>query len=170
MNLNFWKYSTPVMLCKSPHPIFALIAQVGDVCKTSPVRLESKELTDTWRRSRMRGVEELYNREVCPERGLRDILNIDFETTFANRHRSGVYFLISSSLMSKTSSLLAGIPGRALLPYARCAGMFNLRSPPTCMPATPISQPLITSPTPSLKENGFPFLLAVELSALGNGA
>ena len=73
-------------------------------------------------------------------------------------------YLISSNLMSKTRVLLAGMLGKLLLPYARFAGMVSLRSPPTDMPATPISQPLMTSPAPSLNENGFPFVFArVEL-------
>lgn len=62
--------------------------------------------------------------------------------------------------MSKISSELAGMPGSALEPYASFAGIERRRSLPACMPATPMSQPLITSPTPSLKEKGFPFLLA----------
>ena len=47
-----------------------------------------------------------------------------------------------------------------LLPYARLAGTVIRRSPPTDMPATPMSQPLMTSPPPSLKLNGLPFLFA----------
>jgi hypothetical protein len=55
----------------------------------------------------------------------------------------------------------AGIPGMPLLPYARLAGIVIRRSPPTDIPATPISQPLMTSPAPSLKLNGLPFLFAI---------
>src|SRR5436190_3106886 len=44
--------------------------------------------------------------------------------------------------------------------------MMTLRSPPTAMPGIPMSQPLITSPLPSLKEKGFPFLLATRLLAI----
>lgn len=40
--------------------------------------------------------------------------------------------------------------------------MVILRSPPTDMPAIPISQPLMTSPDPSLNVNGLPDLLAVK--------
>ena len=55
----------------------------------------------------------------------------------------------------------AGMPGFAVPPYARAAGTVKRRSPPTDMPATPMSQPLMTSPEPSLKVNGLPFLFAV---------
>ena len=65
-------------------------------------------------------------------------------------------------LMSNTSVELAGILGSALLPYARWAGMVIRRSPPTVMPSTPMSQPLITSPLPRVKRNGGPFLLATD--------
>jgi hypothetical protein len=44
--------------------------------------------------------------------------------------------------------------------------MVNRRSPPTAMPITPISQPLITSPAPSLKPKGLPFLFAIEVRIL----
>ena len=64
--------------------------------------------------------------------------------------------------MSKVSCELAGIPGMDLLPYARFAGTTIRRSPPTDMPATPMSQPLMTSPVPSLKLNGLPFLFAMK--------
>jgi hypothetical protein len=65
-------------------------------------------------------------------------------------------------LMSKIKSELAGISGGApFFPYASAAGIVRRRSPPGVMPATPTSQPLMTWPTPSLKENGLPFLLAV---------
>ena len=72
--------------------------------------------------------------------------------------------LMVSSFRSKMSWELAGIPGMDLLPYARLAGTLIRRSPPIDIPATPISQPLITSPEPSLKLNGFPFLLAKAVS------
>lgn len=39
--------------------------------------------------------------------------------------------------------------------------MVSRRSPPTDMPWMPISQPLMTSPLPTLKLNGVPFLFAV---------
>lgn len=70
-------------------------------------------------------------------------------------------YLMSRSLTSKISFELAGIPGSAFLPYARWGGIVTLRSPPTAMPGIPMSQPLITSPLPSLKENGGPFLFAI---------
>lgn len=88
-----------------------------------------------------------------------------FKNTLLKRLRlpytngDGVY-LISRSLTSKVKVELPGIPGTPLLPYARCAGIVNLRSPPTDIPATPMSQPLMTSPAPSLKEKGLPFLFA----------
>jgi hypothetical protein len=47
------------------------------------------------------------------------------------------------------------------LPYARFAGIVIRRSPPTDMPATPMSHPWITSPVPSLNEKGLPLLFAV---------
>ena len=37
-----------------------------------------------------------------------------------------------------------------------------LRSAPAVMPSMPISQPLMTSPTPSLKVKGGPFLLTMD--------
>lgn len=75
--------------------------------------------------------------------------------------KSRTAYLTSRSLTSKINLLLGGIPGTPLLPYARWAGIVRRRSPPMAMPATPISQPLITSPLPSLKEKGGPFLFAV---------
>ncbi len=45
--------------------------------------------------------------------------------------------------------------------------MTRRRSPPTSMPTMPMSHPLITSPIPTLKEKGVPFLLAVERLAPG---
>lgn len=69
-------------------------------------------------------------------------------------------YLISMHLTSKTSELFGGIDPVFLLPYARCAGMVILRSPPVWMPCIPISQPLITSPEPSVNRNGGPFLFA----------
>lgn len=68
--------------------------------------------------------------------------------------------LISRSLTSKTRVLLAGMPGRPLLPYAALGGTVRRRSPPMAMPRMPTSQPLMTSPLPILKLNGLPFLLA----------
>ena len=63
--------------------------------------------------------------------------------------------------MSKIKSEFPGMSGGApFLPYASAAGMVRRRSPPGIMPATPTSQPLITSPFPSLKEKGLPFLFA----------
>ena len=70
-------------------------------------------------------------------------------------------YLMEMSFKSKISSEFAGIPGMDLLPYASLAGMVMRRSPPTAMPWIPISQPLMTLPSPSLKPNGLPFLLAV---------
>ena len=62
-------------------------------------------------------------------------------------------------LISNVSFELAGMPGRDFFPYARRAGTTILRSPPTLMPSRPMSQPLMTSPAPSLKEKGLPDLL-----------
>lgn len=72
-----------------------------------------------------------------------------------------IFYLISRSLTSKTSVLFAGIPGFLELPYAKLAGIVSLRSPPTDIPRTPMSQPLMTSPAPSLNWNALPFLFAV---------
>lgn len=77
------------------------------------------------------------------------------------RHSAFVY-LIVMSLMSKISLEFAGIPGAPFLPYPSCDGMVIRRSPPAAMPAMPMSIPLITSPPPSLKVRGFPFLLAID--------
>ena len=71
--------------------------------------------------------------------------------------------LIEIILMSKTRFELAGMPGMPLLPYPRFAGILIRRSPPRDMPATPMSQPLMTSPEPSLNVNGLPFLFAVDV-------
>ena len=80
-------------------------------------------------------------------------------TRIVPKMREGVYET-EMHLMSKINSELAGMPGSALEPYASLAGMERRRSLPACMPETPISQPLITAPTPSLKEKGLPFLFA----------
>lgn len=69
-------------------------------------------------------------------------------------------YLISRSLTSKMRVLLAGMPGRALLPYAMLAGTVRRLSPPIAIPRIPTSQPLMTSPLPTLKLKGLPFLLA----------
>jgi hypothetical protein len=92
----------------------------------------------------------------------RDIMKVEKQrnVTADEVDRCLLYFLISNNLMSKTRVELAGIPGRDLLPYARFEGIVNRRSPPTAIPATPMSQPLMTSPVPSLKENGLPLLFA----------
>lgn len=71
-------------------------------------------------------------------------------------------YLISNNFTSNISWELAGMPGMALLPYARWAGTVRRRSPPTDMPITPMSQPLITSLAPSLKVKGVPFLFAMK--------
>jgi len=39
---------------------------------------------------------------------------------------------------------LGGMSPFALLPYAIAAGIVKSRSPPTCIPAIPISHPIIT--------------------------
>jgi hypothetical protein len=66
-------------------------------------------------------------------------------------------YLMASSLTVKIKVAFGGMTGgEPFLPYANAAGMVNLRSPPTCNPATPISQPLITSPRPRAKVNGDP--------------
>eukprot|EP00964_Phaeocystis_antarctica_P061686 scaffold36873_cov78-Phaeocystis_antarctica.AAC.16 len=60
--------------------------------------------------------------------------------------------LIFNSSTSKRSVALGGISGMLpRLPYAVRGGHTSLRLPPTHIPATPASQPLITLPTPSLK-------------------
>lgn len=41
--------------------------------------------------------------------------------------------------------------------------MVKRRSPPMDMPTTPMSQPLMTWPLPTLKEKGLPFLLATDV-------
>lgn len=87
----------------------------------------------------------------------------DAPTHIVQIQKQATIYLISSSLTSKINFELAGIPGRAFLPYARLGGIEMRRSPPTAMPATPISQPLMTSPLPSLKVKGLPFLLAVRI-------
>lgn len=75
---------------------------------------------------------------------------------------ASIYGLTSSNFRSNTSVELGGIASPAfLLPYARLAGTVMRRSPPIAIPATPMSQPLITCPEPSLNENGAPFLFAV---------
>ena len=48
---------------------------------------------------------------------------------------------------------------RTLEPYAKAAGIVNFLLPPTAIPFTPISHPRITSPAPSLKVKGLPFVL-----------
>ena len=112
----------------------------------------------------------LYNREESGSKGSGEIANIrhsDRADSRDLRTKNQVY-LISNNLTSKIRVLLAGIPGWPLLPYASCAGMVILRSPPIDSPAIPISQPLMTSPAPSLKVNGLPLLFAA-LSVLANG-
>src|SRR4029078_3232037 len=70
------------------------------------------------------------------------------------RHRPCVYFTSSSST-SKISVAFGGItPPAPRSPYAICGGITSVRCPPTFMPATPSSQPLITRPAPSVNPNG----------------
>ena len=71
-----------------------------------------------------------------------------------------LFYLTSRSFRSKISCEFGGIPAVPLLPYPSDAGTVMRRSPPADIPATPMSQPLITSPAPSLKLNGVPFLFA----------
>lgn len=95
----------------------------------------------------------------------RNIMNIQTEKSECNPHMAvdRIPYLISINLTSKIKVALPGIPGTPLLPYARLAGMVSLRSAPIDIPATPMSQPLMTSPAPNLKENGLPFLFAAEM-------
>ena len=67
---------------------------------------------------------------------------------------------IANSFTSNINVEFGGISPCAFLPYPRCAGIVIRRSPPTCMPAKPISMPLITSLLPILKVKGAPFLFA----------
>mmetsp|Transcript_4668 Transcript_4668/g.11982 ORF Transcript_4668/g.11982 Transcript_4668/m.11982 type:complete len:273 (+) Transcript_4668:327-1145(+) len=46
---------------------------------------------------------------------------------------------------------LPPLPGAPRLPYPRSGGTISVRLPPTRMPCSPLSQPLITSPKPSAK-------------------
>ena len=70
-------------------------------------------------------------------------------------------YFMSSSFKSNIRVLFAGIFPMARLPYAMLGGTVNRRSPMAAIPTTPTSQPLITSPLPSLKVKGGPFLFAV---------
>ncbi len=67
-------------------------------------------------------------------------------------------YFTSTSSTSKMSVAFAGMaPGTPWLPYAKSAGMMRRRFPPTFMPATPKSHPLMTWPAPRLKVNGWPW-------------
>src|SRR5262249_30219314 len=69
----------------------------------------------------------------------------------------------SSSSTSNTSVELGGITGgNPRAPYASSGGMVSRRTSPIFIPATPWSQPLMTSPAPSLKLK--PWLRSRELS------
>lgn len=53
----------------------------------------------------------------------------------------------------------AGMGAAPVFPYAMAGGTTNLRLSPTRMPTTPLSQPFMTSPTPSLNAKRlFPFV------------
>src|SRR3989338_8470801 len=70
-----------------------------------------------------------------------------------------------SNSTSKVNVALGGITLPApRAPYASCGGMVSLRLPPTFIPATPSSQPLMTCPAPTRKEKGS--LRSIELSNL----
>mmetsp|Transcript_4873 Transcript_4873/g.22341 ORF Transcript_4873/g.22341 Transcript_4873/m.22341 type:complete len:364 (-) Transcript_4873:121-1212(-) len=62
--------------------------------------------------------------------------------------------LTHCTFTSSTSKMSVALPGMApftpFLPYAIAGGMVSRRLSPTRMPATPTSQPLMTSPMPSL--------------------
>mmetsp|Transcript_7815 Transcript_7815/g.30932 ORF Transcript_7815/g.30932 Transcript_7815/m.30932 type:complete len:260 (+) Transcript_7815:462-1241(+) len=62
--------------------------------------------------------------------------------------------LTHCTFTSSTSKMRVALPGMApftpFLPYAIAGGMVSRRLSPTRMPATPTSQPLMTSPMPSL--------------------
>mmetsp|Transcript_47201 Transcript_47201/g.75571 ORF Transcript_47201/g.75571 Transcript_47201/m.75571 type:complete len:266 (-) Transcript_47201:1-798(-) len=65
-----------------------------------------------------------------------------------------VTYLTAMSSTSKRSVALGGISGgEPFLPYPSLGGMTSLRLPPTLIPAMPLSQPLMTSPAPSVKWN-----------------
>ena len=56
--------------------------------------------------------------------------------------------------MLKQSVASPGISGGLpRLPYPSLGGTVSRRRPPTRIPATPVSHPLITSPAPSVKLN-----------------
>ena len=63
-----------------------------------------------------------------------------------------------STRISSTSKIKSAFGGmlspEPRAPYARLGGMTSVRLPPTFMPATPCSQPLMTLPAPSLKSIG----------------
>mmetsp|Transcript_10067 Transcript_10067/g.41552 ORF Transcript_10067/g.41552 Transcript_10067/m.41552 type:complete len:270 (+) Transcript_10067:480-1289(+) len=65
--------------------------------------------------------------------------------------------LTHCTFTSSTSKMSVALPGMApftpFLPYAMAGGMVSRRLSPTRMPATPTSQPLMTSPMPSLNWN-----------------
>lgn len=71
--------------------------------------------------------------------------------------RSAVFSIMVKPRMKrhvpKTRVEFPGIPGWDRLPYAIAGGMVINRSPPICMPATPTSQPLMTSPLPKRNLN-----------------
>jgi hypothetical protein len=110
----------------------------------------------------MRGDHKFYSREGLSITSLAFYVEDSASELHKRKAKSSKLhiYLISSNLISKTRVLFAGIPGRDLLPYAKLAGIVSRRSPPTDIPTTPISQPWITSPAPSLNENGLPFLFA----------
>src|SRR3989338_799254 len=60
-----------------------------------------------------------------------------------------------SSTVNK-SVLLPGMGPKSFGPYPNSEGTESFRLPPTFMPTTPRSHPRITSPAPSVKENGSP--------------
>ena len=62
--------------------------------------------------------------------------------------------LMSSSSTSKTSSDFPGIGPVPASPYASWYGMNKRRLPPTFMPSSPISQPVITCRRPCTNSNG----------------
>ena len=77
------------------------------------------------------------------------------------RGSAGYFFAAPASAptisRSSTSNLSAAFGGIELLPvspYAICHGIVSLRFPPTFIPGTPSSQPLMTLPLPSSNSNG----------------
>lgn len=75
-----------------------------------------------------------------------DVSSASFSAEVSSATGQGVLRIVTS----KTRFAFGGIGPTPLAPYASSEGMISFRTPPTFMPGTPWSHPVMTSPAPSV--------------------